>query len=44
VQCPDGTHAHGVGALNCSVLSPLRLFLCDLSVAVCFGVMPYAAA
>ena len=24
VQCPNGTHAHGVGALNCAVLSPTR--------------------
>jgi len=24
VQCPDGTHANGVGALNCSVVSSAR--------------------
>ena len=30
VQCPDGTHAHGVGALNCSVLSSIRWFLVHL--------------
>jgi len=31
VQCPDGTHAHGVGALNCSVVSPTRCSLMQLS-------------
>jgi len=24
IQCPYGTHARGVGALNCAVLSPAR--------------------
>jgi len=45
VQCPDGTHAHGVGALNCSV-SPTRCSLVQLSVwcmlqcvAVCCNVV-----
>ena len=43
VQCPDGTHAHGVGALNCSVLSPVRCSLAQLtccSVLQCCCVLP----
>ena len=28
MQCPDGMRALGVGALNCSVLSPARCSLC----------------
>ena len=31
VQCPDGTHAHGVGAVNCTVLSPTRCSLVQLT-------------
>ena len=45
VQCPYGTHTHGVGALNCSVVSPTRCSLVQLSccselqfVAVCCNV------
>ena len=43
VQCPDGMHAHGVGALNCSVLSPTRCSLCDARVAVCYSVLQCVA-
>ena len=41
VQCPGGTHTHGVGALNCSVVSPTR---CSLLLLLCCSVLQCCSA